>query len=252
MTREFSITRRGWIAAAAGLPLAAATAAAASPNDPPRDVLPGTAAKALAQLKEGNARFVSGRMRHAHEAAAWREHLKASQQPFATILACSDSRVPPELVFDQGFGDLFMIRVAGNVVATDVVASLQYAIRHLHTSLIVVMGHESCGAVTAALEALEGRSDEPRFIAALVAAIEPGLKGLPLELKGAGRVHAAVEANVRWSMRQLAALPEGKQAIETRTAALVGALLRHRYRNGPLPGLTSEVALPFLNARSFQ
>ena len=120
-------------------------------------------------------------LRHAHEAASWRKHLTAVQQPFATILACSDSRVPPELVFDQGFGDLFVIRVAGNIVATDVLGSIQYATRHLHTPLVVVMGHESCGAVTAAVDALEGRGKEPRFIAALVAAIEPGLKGLPAD-----------------------------------------------------------------------
>ena len=182
------------------------------------------AAAALALLKEGNRRFVLGRLRHAHQAAAWRKHLKASQQPFATILACSDSRVPPELVFDQGFGDLFVIRVAGNIIATDVLGSIQYATRHLNTPLVVVMGHESCGAVTAAVDALEGRGKEPRFIAALVAAIKPGLKGLPAELDGANRVHAAVEANVRWSMRQLAALPESQLGLKQKKSALVGAV----------------------------
>ena len=185
---------------------------------------PKEAAGALTRLKEGNARFVSGRLSHAHQAANWRKHLTASQQPFATILACSDSRVPPELVFDQGFGDLFVIRVAGNIIATDVLGSLQYATRHLHTPLVVVMGHESCGAVTAAVEALEGRAKEPRFIAALVAAIEPGLKDLPADLEGADRVHAAVEANVRWSMRQLAALPESQLALKRKKSALVGAV----------------------------
>jgi carbonic anhydrase len=192
-------------------------------NDPPGDVRPKEAAEALTQLKEGNLRFVSGRLRHAHEAANWRKHLEGSQQPFATILACSDSRVPPELVFDQGFGDLFVIRVAGNIIATDVLGSLQYATRHLHTPLVVVMGHESCGAVTAAVDALAGRDREPRFIAALVAAIEPGLKGLPADLEGAERVHAAVEANVRWSMRQLGALPESQLALKKRSS-LVGAV----------------------------
>ena len=127
-------------------------------NVPPGDVRPKEAAKALTWLKQGNVRFVSGRLRHAHHAVNWRKHLEGSQQPFATILACSDSRVPPELVFDQGFGDLFVIRVAGNIVATDVLGSLQYATRHLHTPLVVVMGHESCGAVTAAVDALEGRA----------------------------------------------------------------------------------------------
>src|SRR5271165_625193 len=193
-------------------------------NDPPGDVRPKEAAKALTWLKEGNVRFVSGRLRHAHQAANWRKHLTGSQQPFATILACSDSRVPPELVFDLGFGDLFVIRVAGNIVATDVLGSLQYATRHLHTPLVVVMGHESCGAVTAAVDALEGRGDEPRFIAALVAAIKPGLKDLPAQLTGADRVHAAVEANVRWSMRQLASLPEGQLVMKKKKAVLVGSV----------------------------
>ena len=159
-----------------------AAAPKAQRKDAPIDAHPKNATQALALLKEGNLRFVSSHVRHAHEAGNWRKHLKASQHPFATILACSDSRVPPELVFDQGFGDLFVIRVAGNIVDTAVLGSLQYAIRHLQTPLVVVMGHESCGAVTAAVDALEGRGQEPRFIAALIAAIEPGLKGWdPLE-----------------------------------------------------------------------
>ena len=156
-----------------------AAAAGAKSNARSRAARPKDAAAALVQLKQGNTRFVSGKLRHAHEAASWRKHLKVGQQPFATILACSDSRVPPELVFDQGFGDLFVIRVAGNIVAVDVLGSLQYAILHLKTPLIVVMGHEGCGAVTAAVDALEGGGTEPRFIAALVAAIEPGLAHLP-------------------------------------------------------------------------
>ena len=133
---------------------------AASPvqrKQPSSDGAPKNAAQALEWLKEGNLRFASSRPRHAHEAASWRKHLKSGQQPFATILGCADSRVPPELVFDQGFGELFVIRVAGNIVSTDVLGSLQYAVRHLHTPLVVVMGHESCGAVTAAVDALEGR-----------------------------------------------------------------------------------------------
>jgi carbonic anhydrase len=202
----------------------AAAAARVQRKQPSSDGVPKNAAQALDWLKEGNLRFASGRPRHAHEAASWRKHLKAGQQPFATILACSDSRVPPELVFDQGFGELFVIRVAGNIVSTDVLGSLQYAIRHLHTPLVVVMGHESCGAVTAAVDALAGRGKEPRFIAALVAAIEPGLKGLPAGLEGADRVHAAVEANVRWSMRQLANIAERKLALKTKKTVLVGAV----------------------------
>lgn len=191
---------------------------------PARARPPADAAEALAQLKAGNRRFVSGKLRHAHEAASWRAHLKDGQHPFATILACSDSRVPPELVFDQGFGDLFVIRVAGNIIAADVVGSLAYAIRHLQTSLVVVMGHESCGAVTAAVDALAGRGHEPRLIAALVSAIEPGLEHLPADLTGPDRVHAAVEANVRWSIRQLKAIPEGQLALKKKKCILIGAV----------------------------
>jgi carbonic anhydrase len=195
--------------------------AAVKKTSPPAVARPNDAEAALSMLKEGNRRFATSRPRHAHEAASWRKHLKVGQQPFATILACSDSRVPPELVFDQGFGDLFVIRVAGNIVAMDVLGSLQYAILHLKTPLIVVMGHEGCGAVTAAVDALEGGGTEPRFIAALVAAIEPGLKGLPAGLSGAARVHAAVEANVRWSLRQLAGK---KLQAGQKNTLLVGAV----------------------------
>jgi carbonic anhydrase len=193
-------------------------------KQPSSDGIPRNAMQALNWLKQGNLRFASSRPRHAHEAASWRKHLKVGQQPFATILACSDSRVPPELVFDQGFGELFVIRVAGNIVSTDVLGSLQYAIRHLPTPLVVVMGHESCGAVTAVVEALEGLGHEPEFIAALLAAIEPGLKGLPADLKGAERVHAAVEANVRFSMRQLAGIAQRKLAPNAKKTVLVGAV----------------------------
>jgi carbonic anhydrase len=218
--KNTSKTRRG----AASLPTLPVPITPKKVAPPVRGRLPKVAAEALARLKTGNRRFVSGKLRHAHEAASWRAHLKNAQHPFATILACSDSRVPPELVFDQGFGDLFVIRVAGNIIATDVVGSLAYAIRHLQTSLVVVMGHESCGAVTAAVDSLDGRGHEPRFIAALVAAIEPGLKDLPADFTGADRIHAAVEANVRWSMRQLAAIPEGQLALKKKKFTLIGAV----------------------------
>jgi carbonic anhydrase len=218
---ENSITQRGLIAGAAGI-ASAETGANEEYDDQPEP--PTDAVAALARLTAGNLRFASGAVRHAHQAASWREHLKQSQQPFATILACSDSRVPPELVFDQGFGDLFVIRVAGNIVATDVVGSIQYALYHLQTTLIVVMGHESCGAVTAAVDALAGRGNEPKYVAALIKAIEPGLKGLPADLQGADRVHAAVEANVRFTMRRLASIPEGELALEEKKAMLVGAV----------------------------
>jgi carbonic anhydrase len=111
-----------------------------------------TADEALERLKAGNARFVSG---HAHFPTVQKEilaEMARGQHPYATILGCSDSRVPPELVFDAGFGELFVIRVAGNVLGPAVLGTLQYAGSHLHTPLFVVLGHEGCGAVSAALE----------------------------------------------------------------------------------------------------
>jgi carbonic anhydrase len=219
---DTALTRRGLLQTAGALPLALGGHARA--DEPPAEARPKNAAEALARLKAGNRRFVEGQVRHAHEAAAWRKHLALTQRPFAVLLGCADSRVPPELVFDQGFGDLFVIRVAGNVIDTDVAGSIQYAIRHLKAPLVVVMGHEGCGAVTAALEALGGTAREPRYIEALARRIEPGLKGLDPALRGDARLSAAVEANVRWSAGQLARSPEGRKALEDKVVALAGAV----------------------------
>jgi carbonic anhydrase len=204
-----------------GIGLAASRSglAAETPETPPR-----TGEEALLRLEAGNRRFMLGKTRHAHESANWRRMLVAGQHPFVTLLCCSDSRVPPELVFDQGFGDLFVIRVAGNVIAADVLGSIQYAVRHLATPLLVVMGHEECGAVTAAVESIDGKAREPKYIDALVKLIEPGLTKLPRNLDQEARVSAAVEANVRWSIKQLAELPEGRRALEKKVIALVGAV----------------------------
>jgi carbonic anhydrase len=194
-------------------------------GDPPvPEPFPRDGAAALDRLKTGNARFADGKTRHAHESADWRKHLVAGQKPFATVLGCSDSRVPTELVFDQGFGDLFVVRVAGNVIAADVVASVAYAALHLETPLFVVMGHTGCRAVTAALDAKLKTAKEPESIEALVKLIDPGLKDLDLTLTQAALLDAAVEANVRWSVKQLAGLPGAKPAIAAGRIALVGAV----------------------------
>ena len=150
--------------------------------------------------------------------------MTTGQQPFTTILACSDSRVPPELVFDQGFGDLFVIRVAGNIIAQDVVGSIGYALQHLKTHLVVVVGHQGCGAVTAALEALDGKGEEPKYIANLLKHITPGIKDLDPKLSGDARVNAGVEANVRASMGLLSKIPEGRAFLENKDFRLVGAV----------------------------
>ncbi len=105
--------------------------------------------EALAKLMAGNERYVAARVEHPRQDAARRAELGNRQNPFAIILGCSDSRVPPEVIFDQGLGDLFIIRVAGNIVDDVVLGSIEYAAEHLHTPLIVVLGHSKCGAVSA-------------------------------------------------------------------------------------------------------
>ena len=179
-----------------------------------------TADQALARLVAGNQRFVAGRARFPTVRKEILAGLAKKQEPYATIVGCSDSRVPPELVFDAGFGELFIVRVAGNVFSPEVMGTLQYAALHLHTPLFVILGHEGCGAVQAALARKFEGARERRRIAALLERILPGLRGL----KAGVQLGTAVEANVRWSMRQLLDTPEGKARQKEGILKLVGAV----------------------------
>jgi carbonic anhydrase len=179
---------------------------------------------ALDSLLAGNQRFVNGNVLHQRESAEWREKLTKEQHPFATILACSDSRVPVELLFDQGFGDLFVIRVAGNVIGEDEVGSIEYAMVHLNTPLVFVLGHESCGAVTAALLPEEKRKEEPAGIQKLLTHIDPALEGLDNSLDDTERLQRAVEANVLWSIKQLKDLPEVQSILDSGECRIVGGV----------------------------
>jgi carbonic anhydrase len=217
------MTRRRLLTSAAGLGagLAVPEALWAGRAD---EAVPQDAAQARQRLLEGNKRFVAEESIHDHASKDWRKRLTAGQRPFATILGCSDSRVPIELIFDQGFGDLFVIRIAGNVISADVLGSLQYAGHHLHVPLLMVLGHEGCGAVTAALDAKLKRAREPERIEALVRMIEPGLKDIDAKQPPEKQLSAAVRANVRWSMTQLAELPEVKKALKDRRLEMIGAV----------------------------
>jgi len=185
---------------------------------------PATADEALARLMAGNDRFVRGEARFPTVQKEVLADLARAQQPFATILGCSDSRVPPELLFDAGFGELFVVRVAGNVISAEVMGSLQYAGVHLRTPLFVVLGHDGCGAVGAALAALNGGASEPARIALLLDNIIPALRDLPPNLAPEARLRAAVEANVRWSMHQVFDTPEGRARVAEGQVKLVGAV----------------------------
>jgi carbonic anhydrase len=221
------IARRRWLfsACCAGLAIATGRAAETIGSDIiDTEPYPSNANEALARLKNGNQRFIDDKPRHAHEKASWRSLLVESQKPFATVVGCSDSRVPPELIFDVGFGDLFTIRLAGNIIAEDVIGSLQYAVAHLHTHLIVIMGHEGCGAVAATVEEMLHKAKEPKHIESLIKSIKPGLKKLDLKQDMDSLMRSAVEANVRWSMQELLALPEAKLAVKEKRVTLVGAV----------------------------
>lgn len=169
--------------------------------------------EALDRLRHGNRRFVERLLKLPDRLPS---ELSAGQSPFAVILGCSDSRVPAELVFDQGLGDLFVIRVAGNIVAPTQIGSVEFAATQFGTPLVVVLGHGSCGAVTATLNEMTAPSEgASRNLRSIVGRIEPALK--PLMERGAWDDHnklmgAAVRANVRASVQQLKA---GSQVLES-------------------------------------
>jgi carbonic anhydrase len=183
-----------------------------------------SADEALLRLKAGNERFVAGTARFPTMQKEILIDLAKGQHPYATILSCSDSRVPPELIFDAGLGELFIVRVAGNVVSPEVAGSLQYAGRHLKTPLFVVLGHTNCGAVGAAVEARLHGARQLSRIQLLVDSILPGLTDLDLQLTLEAMLAQAVEANVRWSMRQIFETPEGRERVAEGSMKLVGAV----------------------------
>ena len=130
-----------------------------------------SAEDALNKLMEGNARFVKGELQHPRMDLARRAELKEGQEPFAVIVACADSRVAPEIIFDEGLGDIFVIRVAGNVAKEKVIGSIEYATAHLGVNLVMVLGHEKCGAVSASI----GTTEFEGNIGTIVDAIKPAV-----------------------------------------------------------------------------
>jgi carbonic anhydrase len=148
--------------------------------------------EAISKLKDGNGRYTSGNLQHPGQTTERRTELANVQHPFAVILSCSDSRVPPEIVFDQGLGDLFIVRVAGNVINDEVLGSVEYAVDHLGSRLILVLGHQRCGAVDAAKQTIAAKGKAPGHIESLVAAIKPAV-----EATANGDLDATIKANVK-------------------------------------------------------
>jgi len=183
-----------------------------------------TPAGALKRLAEANKRFVEGKSGHPSSDAKRRLSLVENQHPFAVILGCSDSRVPPEVIFDQGLGDLFVIRVAGNIAGVDECGSIEYAVEHLETPLVVVLGHESCGAVTAAFGTSDEKSHEPVELQHILSHITPSLENVSAKVSKAEKVHGGVESNIRTEVGKLRKLPMLHEKESDGTLRVVGAL----------------------------
>ncbi len=169
-----------------------------------------TPKESLDRLVEGNKRYAKDRLLHPNHSTDRREEVKEKQNPFAVILGCSDSRVSPEILFDQGIGDLFVVRDAGNVAGPIELDSIEYSVKYLGSSLILVLGHQSCGAVTAVLD---GKTSDIEAVANL---IEPAIKG-------AKTVEEAIKANVRSVVAQLQKAPLIKKLISEKKLACIGA-----------------------------
>jgi carbonic anhydrase len=192
-------------------------------------------AQALARLMTGNQRFQKNKLRHPDLDPTRREKLVGGQSPFAAILSCSDSRVPPELIFDQGLGDLFEVRLAGNTVTRAGLESIDYAVSHLGTRLIMVLGHESCGAVKEALGecASKPATELPEIFANICPAVEQARKRAVTDLES-----SAINLNVREQVNILERSPMFRKRVSDGSLKVVGA--RYNLESGKVDILTGD------------
>ncbi|WP_258397722.1 carbonic anhydrase [Micromonospora noduli] len=194
-----SLLTAGGVAAVALGAAGASPSAAAAPADNPVD----TPAEALRRLQAGNRRFTSGHGRHPHQGLTDLHRLAAGQHPFAITVGCADSRVAPEVLFDQGLGDLFDNRVAGNIVDDLLLGSVEFAVEEFGSLLIVVLGHERCGAITATIDAIHTGGTAPGHIGTIVDALRPIVE--PVLDQPGDPVENGVRANIAAQVRALSA-----------------------------------------------
>jgi len=182
---------------------------------------PITAAEALRRLRDGNRRAVEGKYTIFNKLTAQRIRSASAQRPFAVILGCSDSRVPVELVFDHGIGELFVARVAGNTYDGLVEGSIEYAVEHFHVPLLVVLGHQRCGAVTAAIESVQTGQAAPGHIDSLLKSIRPIVRRLG---NRPNLLAEAVEGNVKAVVSHLSRNEQLREHVASRALTIVGAI----------------------------
>ena len=178
---------------------------------------------ALQQLMEGNLRYAQGNASHPHQSLEQRAELVSGQHPFAVILGCSDSRIPPELIFDQGLGDVFVIRTAGEVVDNASLASIEYAVEHLGVPLVMVLGHDSCGAVTAAVQGGEAEG----HLGSLMDFIRPAVEQAREAGEGSDLLNGSIDNNV---FNIVEALKSSQPVLSEKVEAGELMILGARYR----------------------
>jgi carbonic anhydrase len=177
-----------------------------------------SAARALQLLLDGNQRFIAGRMEHPNQSPERRKEVAKGQHPFAAVLSCSDSRVPPEIIFDRGLGDLFVVRVAGNVATDLTIESLDYSVKHLGVRVVFILGHTKCGAVTAAVQGHDEEGDVGPMLKELQVPVEES-KGEP-----GNAVENAIRQNVLYVMKKVATSPEFQPMIKDGELKIIGGI----------------------------
>jgi carbonic anhydrase len=200
------------IAALSVMTARAVTAAGNEPTMPP--------AESLKILLDGNQRFVAGKLEHPNQTPERRTEVAKGQHPFAAVLACSDSRTPPEIIFDRGLGDIFTVRVAGNVADKVVIESLDYSVKHLGVRVVMVLGHRRCGAVIAAVEGHEGTADQD--VGPMLTELRPAVaesKNMPGD-----PVENAVRENVLLVMKNLESSAELSAMVKSGALKIVGGI----------------------------
>lgn len=203
------------------MPLLLPRAARAAAEPRPQNAI--TADAALSRLQEGNARYVANALDVKNFSVGRSSRVKA-QYPIAALLSCADSRVAPELIFDQGPGDLFVVRVAGNYLSGSGLASLEYAVAVLNVPLIMVLGHTECGAVKSTINALQGHGSLPGHIWDIVDAVRPGVEKAVNE-GGADLANRAVATNVQYNVSRISsAQPIIAESVQSGRVRVVGAI----------------------------
>lgn len=216
---HYRFSRRDFLKAS-GLTAVSLALATCAPAQAPTEGPVTNADEALQRLMEGNERYAANKSTDLHESQSRRAELAQGQNPFATIFSCVDSRVPPELIFDRGLGDLFVIRTAGHVIDNAVLGSLEFGVAELKIPLLMVLGHEKCGAVKATVEAVEKNATAEGEISWLVEGIRPAVE--EVKSQSGDLLDNAVQANVTLTVERLKGSAILSEALEKSELRIVG------------------------------